>query len=116
MLTSPLIYSGNGFNIIVPSGFYTDFASVPRSPLTYKFFGKFNQEAVVHDYLYRTDSEPLVSQETADLHLLFMLEESGRYDEVFCRIVHEAVSLGGRDSFHKRNVMDVLKITDEVTT
>ena len=116
VLTQPLIYEGNGFKIVVPAGFYTDFASVPRSPLTFEFFGKFNEEAVIHDYLYRIDSDPEVSKETADLHLLYMLQECGRYDEAFCGIVHEAVKFGGGSSFHKRNVMDVLKITDEVTT
>lgn len=45
-----------GRTIIIPSGFVTDFASVPRYlPLTYSFTGNREHEAaVVHDFLYQT--------------------------------------------------------------
>lgn len=40
--------------IVVPAGFITDFASVPRLPLVYWLMNDVGQEAaVVHDYLYR---------------------------------------------------------------
>jgi hypothetical protein len=39
--------------IIVPAGFVTDFASVPRIPIAYELCGaKANEASVVHDYLY----------------------------------------------------------------
>lgn len=39
--------------IVVPPGFVTDFASVPRLPLAYLLFGNVAREAaVVHDFLY----------------------------------------------------------------
>jgi hypothetical protein len=45
--------------IIVPAGFVTDFASVPRLPLAYLLFGNVAQEAaVVHDFLYSTGACP----------------------------------------------------------
>ncbi len=45
--------------IIVPAGFETDFASVPRVPLAYLLCGDVAHEAaVIHDYLYRTGKSP----------------------------------------------------------
>lgn len=50
--------------IIVPEGFETDFASVPRLPFTYLLAGgKANAAAVVHDYMY---SEKEYSRKDAD--------------------------------------------------
>lgn len=41
--------------VIVPKGFETDFASVPRIPVAFWLFGGVAQEAaVVHDHLYST--------------------------------------------------------------
>ena len=41
--------------ITVPSGFVTDFASVPRVPIAYYLAGNTaHAAAVVHDYLYQT--------------------------------------------------------------
>ena len=40
--------------ITVPTGFFTDFASVPRMPFVFLLFGDVAHEAaVIHDYLYR---------------------------------------------------------------
>lgn len=53
-LIDPLIYKSArcGF-IIVDSGFVTNFASVPRLPFAYMFFGgRANKQAALHDYLY----------------------------------------------------------------
>lgn len=57
VLTSELAFSSEVLNrlIIVPIGFRTDFASVPRLPLAFLLFGGVAQEAaVVHDFLYST--------------------------------------------------------------
>lgn len=56
-LLAPLSYRSQllGALITVPAGFITDFASVPRLPLTYLLAGdKAHEAAVVHDYLYTT--------------------------------------------------------------
>jgi hypothetical protein len=50
-----------GLDIVVPDGFVTDFASIPRGlwnvfPPT----GKYGHAAVIHDYLYRATSVPRV--------------------------------------------------------
>lgn len=57
ILTSELAFASDVLNriIIVPVGFVTDFASVPRLPLAYLLFGGVADEAaVIHDYLYST--------------------------------------------------------------
>jgi hypothetical protein len=62
----PLIYDSDVAQrvFIVPEGFVTDFASVPRIPLAFLLTGDSAHEAaVVHDWLYR---EKTVSRKTAD--------------------------------------------------
>lgn len=57
VLTSELAFSSAVLDrlIIVPIGFVTDFASVPRLPFAYLLFGGVADEAaVVHDFLYST--------------------------------------------------------------
>jgi len=54
--------------IVVPSGFLTDLASIPR--LFWNIlppFGKYTRAAVIHDFLYRTR---ICSRKTADRTLL----------------------------------------------
>jgi len=53
-LTAPLIYQSDTLGTIeVPTGFETDYASVPRLPFVYLLFGGIgDEEAVLHDYLY----------------------------------------------------------------
>lgn len=44
--------------ILVPKGFSTDLASIPRTLwVFYAPFGKYSRAAVVHDYLYRTQTK-----------------------------------------------------------
>ena len=54
-LTAPLIYSSDVAKetFVVPAGFRTDLASVPRLPIVFLLTGATSDEAaVVHDYLY----------------------------------------------------------------
>lgn len=55
MLAAPLVFvSELAGRIVVPQGFATDFASVPRLPLAYWLTGDTaHASAVVHDYLCR---------------------------------------------------------------
>lgn len=59
-LLCPLVYiSSIAGEIVVPEGFKTDFASVPRIPVAYLLTGDTaNAAAVVHDYLYSTKKLP----------------------------------------------------------
>ena len=54
MLDNPLVFESElAGTVIVPAGFATDFASVPRLPVAYILFGDVvHAPAVVHDYLY----------------------------------------------------------------
>ena len=63
-LHSNLIYNSDllGRTLVVPKGFITDLASVPRIPIAYQAWGgRCHREAVLHDFLYRIDSKPVVS-------------------------------------------------------
>lgn len=64
-LVTPLLYESDiAGTITVPAGFETDFASVPRLPVAYLFFGdEAHMAAVVHDYLCRYQTVP---RKTAD--------------------------------------------------
>ena len=74
-LEAPLIYQGKKERFVVPAGFITDFASVPRI-LWWIFppYGEFTKAAVVHDYLYdcgyvsRGDSDGIFRRIMRELH------------------------------------------------
>lgn len=65
-----------GARLLVPIGFETDFASVPRfPPLAYALAGGWgNGPAVLHDFLYRV---PLAPRATADAVFLEALTTDG---------------------------------------
>lgn len=45
------------YRIVVPAGFETDLASVPRLPFTYALFGgRARRSAILHDFLYETQA------------------------------------------------------------
>ena len=77
VLTRPFMYFGDEGVVVVPSGFTTDFDSVPRVPLIYALFkGHTTQAAITHDSLYReqagkayTDSTFLAAMEHEGLPL-----------------------------------------------
>lgn len=57
VLLSDLVYQSKLLQtvITVPKGFHTDFASVPRLPIAYWFFGnRAHHESVPHDWIYQT--------------------------------------------------------------
>lgn len=59
-LVEPLVYQAfNGVEYVVPPGFTTDFASVPRLPIGHAIAGcRGHRAAVLHDYLCRTAIVP----------------------------------------------------------
>lgn len=66
VLTRPFCYRSDllGESVIVPTGFQTDYATVPRLPFIFEMFGsKCTEPAVIHDYLYTTQDFP---RKTAD--------------------------------------------------
>jgi hypothetical protein len=112
LLTSPLIYKigRTGQEIIVPAGFVTDLASVPRQfcqllPSTDKYL-----RAIVHDFLYWDQT---CSKSAADKTLLAGMIESRvpKWKQV---VVFRGVDLGGgrawegNDSDRKDGLIRVL--------
>lgn len=111
VIDAPLVYESDILKctVTVPKGFQTDFASVPRVPIAYWFYGgKSHREAVIHDYLYRIDSAPVV--ECGVANDVFFEAMKCRGKSVFVRYpMWWGVCFGGWSLFHKRNVMDELK-------
>lgn len=60
-ILQPFIYESDLLQtvIVVPEGFVTDFASVPRLPLMFLLAGdEAHEAAVIHDYLYSKQEVP----------------------------------------------------------
>ena len=109
VIDSPLVYVSNILgSITVKAGFETDFASVPRIPLFYSLFGdRAHREAVIHDYLYRTDCVPPASFSEANSVFLEAMECRGK--SWYVRFpMYWGVCIGGSFSYHKRKVDDKL--------
>lgn len=82
--------------IIVPAGFETDFASVPRLPLVYLATGGIaRQAAVVHDYLYSTGQHP---RQIADRVFLDAMKVSG-VSWIKAQLMYSAVRLFGASRY-----------------
>lgn len=93
-LIEPLVYESDLLqrNVTVPAGFTTDFASVPRLPISFALFGDVVHKApVVHDFGYSEGSE---NRKTWDRIFLEALdaEEAGR---VRGWLMYWAVRVGG---------------------
>jgi|SRR3990167_1454751 len=73
-----LVYHSDllGSDVVVSSGFVTDFASVPRFPIAYTLYGdRAHREGVVHDYLYQTH---LTTKAIADKIFLEAMKARGK--------------------------------------
>lgn len=74
-LTEDFIVKYNDFTYVVPEGFLTDFASVPKIPVIYQLLhDKAKVSAIFHDWLY---SEKPCTRREADLAFLEAMEEEG---------------------------------------
>ena len=108
-LDSDLIFeSAKLGTITVPKGFQTDFASVPRVPIAFSLFGnRAHHEAVIHDYLYRTDSVPQSTYSQSNDCFLEAMKVRGK--SLFIRYsMYWGVVIGGWIHYHKRLVHDKL--------
>lgn len=96
MLLAPLIVMAGDNLIRVPSGFVTDFASVPRIPLAFMLFGNIgHRSATVHDWLYSTGE---VSRQEADEILKELLSEEGA-GGIRANLMYAGVRLGGASHY-----------------
>jgi len=76
-LKNPLVYQSDliGNTIVIPAGFKTDFATVPRLPLFYDVLGNIARAAAtVHDWMYYTQTYP---RKTCDQVLSEAMQASG---------------------------------------
>jgi Protein of unknown function (DUF1353). len=109
-LHEPLVYESDllEYIITVPKGFITDLASVPRVPVVYWFWGgREHREAVLHDYLYRIDSNPVVLRSVANE--VFLEAAKSRQKSLCVRYpMYWGVCLGGMFSYHKKKVADLI--------
>jgi len=79
--------------VVVPAGFVTDFASIPRAFWSlYRPDGEYTYPAIVHDYLYWTQERP---KDEADQILRLGMEDFG-IDSFSLNSIYQAVhQLGG---------------------
>jgi hypothetical protein len=77
-LLEPLAYLGRTDRFVVPQGFVTDFASVPR-PLTWLIprYGRYTKAAILHDWLCRRCAAGEFSWVDADGIFRRVLHEQG---------------------------------------
>lgn len=95
-LTEDFSWSDDCDVITVPTGYITDFASVPR--LFWLFFpryGKYTKAAVIHDYLY---SEGIGTKDRADAIFYHSMLTLG-VNAFKAWVMYQAVSMGGKGNF-----------------
>ena len=101
MLLSPMVYQagkGSRLIVIVPRGFVTDYASIPR-PLRILLpnRGDYGNAAVIHDYLYwRQDC----TRGQADNIMAIAMMEAG-VPSATLRAIHAGVRLGGQGAWDR---------------
>lgn len=94
MLTEPLLYTAPGSNmaVVVPAGFVTDFASIPRAlcPLLPPT-GKYLAAAIIHDFLYWDQS---CDRQVADRMLAAAMKDA-KVDALHGGLILTGVRIGG---------------------
>ena len=91
----------SGETITVPSGFITDFASVPR--LLWGIFprwGKYGNAAVVHDYLYWVQEEKYPRKKVDEIFLEGM-RDALAVGTIKANLLYYSVRAGGRAAWKK---------------
>lgn len=111
-LTAPLEYiDAQGRKHVVPAGFESDKASIPRTPLLYWLFAeRFNREGVLHDATYCKDYPIALTRAEAD-GLIYEAARSHTDTHpaksiIDARCVWLGVRLGGWPHYHKRKMSD----------
>lgn len=85
--------------VVVPEGFITDFASVPRIPIVYLAVGnRGHKAAVLHDWLYHTKK---YSRAACDAYFYHALRTSG-VGYFYSQAMYRAVRLAGGERYGKR--------------
>lgn len=124
-LTRDLVWVNGPKSVIIPEGFETDLASVPRLPIVYTIWGnRAHREAVLHDYLYRIGAvvfevfgegraiNQKVSKDDADWYFREAMIGQGRGWFVY-HPMYLAVRCAGSGSYRRMGVLDRFPL-DEV--
>lgn len=101
-LTEPLEYLSSYLRkkIIVPTGFITNFMSVPRWPFIYAWLGdKYRRAGALHDYLYQSR---LVTRWQADSELVDAMISLGA-SMIEALACWSAVRIAGGDRYGKND-------------
>ncbi len=110
----------SGETITVPTGFITDFASVPR--LFWMFFprwGKYGNAAVIHDYLY-WKQEKKYPRKKADEIFLEGMRDALNVSKIKSGTLYTAVRIGGKSAWNKnkkdkqKGIRKFIKLTGEM--
>lgn len=100
-ILEPFVYQSDtlGLLIVVEAEFLTDFASVPRWPLTYWLFGdRAHKAAVIHDWLFH--HHEVCDEETANKVLLEAMKDQDLAP--FCSDnIYLGVAIGGRSAWEE---------------
>lgn len=95
-----VVLDGVEYLIRVPSGFVTDFASVPRIPLAFWLFGGIGDyAAAVHDWLYTEAKYPRELCDDIFREILVYVDEAG---ETRASLMRLGVRLGGAKFYGRR--------------
>nr|DAS31626.1 MAG TPA: Protein of unknown function (DUF1353) [Caudoviricetes sp.] len=87
--------------VVVPKGFRTDYASVPRIFRNIiNSYGKHGRAAVVHDWLYSNQCKIDITREEADKIFLEIMKECG-VGSIKRNLMYRMVRLFGASHFRK---------------
>lgn len=91
------------FSFVIPKGFVTDLASVPKVLWNlYPPFGLYTGAAVAHDYLYRTTKMKVTREQADELFKEQMLLAGVRSTQA--QLMYLTVSAFGWTAFQKRTL------------
>jgi hypothetical protein len=113
-LLEDLVYESDllGDTVLVPKGFITDLASVPRIPVIFEAWGnRSHHEAVIHDYLYTIGALPDVNIGKANKVFLEAMKVRNKPDWIAWPM-YEGVCIGGfchwkREKLEDRMIKEV---------
>ena len=99
---------GDQSGLVVPEGFITDLASVPRTLWTiYPPHGKYLRAAIIHDYMYHTAFK---SKKHADVCFYRNMRKYG-VGRIDAKIMYRAVRSFGKGNYGKPRVQSIAQHT-----
>ena len=90
-----IVHDGERHQIVVPAGFVSDFASVPRIFWSWiPPHGRYLWASVVHDFLYHVGAPSGITRAEAD-HVFYQMMLHAGVSKWRARIMYGAVRVGG---------------------